>query len=158
MMKSLLAAAIVILGLTIFVAVQDERATQHHAQNAAQSNKTVTSTKSNEENSDNGIYDPKGDTPSLYGFFRWPGGITTWAILLTLLAIVDQTRHVARAAEATEKAVKANLLNVEALMNAERAWTLIDTIGNPPNGLIDRDQPQLVPGIVLRFKVYGKRP
>lgn len=122
MMKSLLAAALVILGLTAFVAVQDECATQHRAQDATQSNKTVTSTKSDEENSDNGIYDPKGYTPSWYGFFRWPGGITTWAILLTLLAIVDQTRHVARAAKATEMAAEASLKQAELTKAGMKQW------------------------------------
>src|SRR5664279_5581796 len=84
-------------------------------------------------------------TPSWYGFFRWPSGTTTWAIILTLLAITEQTKQTAKAAEATQKSaatmegqtgiLKQSLAHAEnsakaandsaqALVNSERAWIM----------------------------------
>jgi hypothetical protein len=57
--------------------------------------------------------------------FGWPEGITTWAILLTLLAIAEQTSQTRVAAEATREAAKAALLNAQAVINAERPWILV---------------------------------
>jgi len=36
--------------------------------------------------------------------FSWPEGVTAWAILLTLIAVADQARQTARAAQATQDA------------------------------------------------------
>jgi hypothetical protein len=54
-----------------------------------------------------------------YELFRWPEGITTWAIILTGFAIVWQSNETRRAANAA-------LLNAEAVIKAERAWVMID--------------------------------
>ena len=43
---------------------------------------------------------PSMSRRSWYGFFRWPNGTTTWAIVLTLLAIAERTRETAIAAKA----------------------------------------------------------
>jgi hypothetical protein len=40
-----------------------------------------------------------------YVCHEWPTGTTTWAILLTLLAIAEQTQQTARAAKATQESV-----------------------------------------------------
>ena len=45
----------------------------------------------------------------------WPDGITTWAIILTFIAIGEQTAQARNAAEAA-------LLNAKAVIDAERAW------------------------------------
>jgi hypothetical protein len=60
----------------------------------------------------------KRDHPSWYLAYEivgWPTGITVWALFLSLIVIADQTRHSARAAEATEKSVKSN-------QEGSRAW------------------------------------
>ncbi|MFZ0745120.1 MAG: hypothetical protein WAM85_11980 [Terracidiphilus sp.] len=56
--------------------------------------------------------------PRWYRLFSWPEGITTWAILFTLLAIAEQTTE-------TSKAAQSALLNAQAVINAERPWILV---------------------------------
>ena len=105
----------VIFGLAVYVARQDERAVQRGAQNAAHLNNSAVAVKTDEDHPEKSTGDAERDTPSWYGFFRWPNGTTTWAIILTLLAIAEQTKQTAKAADAAEK-------NAEALVKSERAW------------------------------------
>lgn len=68
--------------------------------------------------------DAERNFPTWYRLFSWPEGITTWAIVLTLIAIAEQTSQ-------TRKAAEAALLNARAVINAERPWILI-SVKSPP--------------------------
>lgn len=122
----------VVLGLAIYIARQDERATQQAAQNTSQSDKYALSAKADEKHSEENIKNPERYTPSWYGFFRWPNGTTTWAVLLTLLVIAEQVKESAKATQAMrdaipyqQKAADAALLNAQAVINSERPWITI---------------------------------
>lgn len=43
--------------------------------------------------------------PNWYHIFSWPEGVTTWAVILTLLAIAEQTSETRKAAEAAARQV-----------------------------------------------------
>jgi hypothetical protein len=62
--------------------------------------------------------------PRWYRLFSWPEGITAWAIILTLIAIAEQTAQTRVAAEAA-------LLNAKAVINAERPWIMV-SVKSPP--------------------------
>lgn len=64
--------------------------------------------------------DGKKNPPWWYVLIAWPDGITAWAVLLTLAAIVWQ-------AVQTKKAAQAALLNAQAVLNSERPWILMET-------------------------------
>lgn len=95
---------ILILGLAVFIARQDERAFRK----AAALGQPAVAAANNVENEEL-------SSPSWYSFFRWPAGTTTWAILLTLLAIAEQTEHTAKAATAAK-------LNAEYLREGTAAY------------------------------------
>jgi hypothetical protein len=118
-MLKYLAIFAVIFGLAVFVACQDERTSQESAQKPAHHNESAVPAESDESHTQENIQNPKGNTPSWYGFFRWPNGTTTWAIILTLGAIAEQTRE-------TRKAANAALLNAQAVIVAERPWMIVD--------------------------------
>jgi hypothetical protein len=106
-MLKYLAVLVVIFGLTVYVSVQDERAAQQAAQKAAESHQAAIPAKPNEDHPQQSVENAERDLPGWYSFFRWPNGTTTWAIILTLFAIAEQTRHTAKAAEATKESVGA---------------------------------------------------
>jgi hypothetical protein len=130
-----LAIFVVIFGLAVYVARQDERTAQESAQKAEHLARSAVSAKSDAQHTQQNVPDPERHTPSWFGFFRWPNGTTTWAIVLTLLAIAEQTRETAKAAKATqraaeatdksalaaEKSAKAAADNIELVINKERA-------------------------------------
>lgn len=106
-MLKYLAIFSVVLGLAVYIATQDEHATKQPAQESAYQNNAAVPAKANEDHPQNNERNSEGNLPGWYGFFRWPNGTTTWAIILTLFAIAEQTRHTARAAEATKESVGA---------------------------------------------------
>jgi hypothetical protein len=131
-MLKYLAIFAVILGLAIYIAREDERAAQQTAQKTANQNNAAVPSKPDENHPQQNVPNPEGYSPSWYGFFRWPNGTATWAILLTLLAIAEQSQY-------TAKSAKAAFLNAQALIDAERPWIVAyftksqeDTI--PENG------------------------
>jgi len=98
----------VILGMAVYIAVHDEHAAKYAAQTAAQQNNTAVPVKADEGHPQQGVPNSEENLPYwLSLFFRWPNGTTTWAIILTLFAIAEQTRHTAKAAEATGESVGA---------------------------------------------------
>jgi hypothetical protein len=101
MLKYLVMLAVV-FGLAVFIARQDERATQDAAQKADHKDKPILSAKADENHPQENVADPERDGPSWYGFFRWPTGTTTWAIILTLMAIAWQSNETKKAARATQ--------------------------------------------------------
>lgn len=86
----------VILVLAVYVSRQDGRAAQQSAQRAASRNSFLTKTDTERQ-------DAEQQTPRWYSFFRWPNGVTTWAIILTLLAISEQSRETRRAVIASSR-------------------------------------------------------
>lgn len=109
MLKLLAVLSIIVVFMTIFVAVQDERASEqrkHQSTNALKHSKDSVVAEPNKKQAEHDSYDPEWDLPRWYGFFRWPSGITTWAIILTLAALIEQTRHSAKAAEVALEQIK----------------------------------------------------
>jgi hypothetical protein len=99
-------ALLLAFGLAIYISIQDKRAIQQSTQHAEHLNKDATIAKANGDHAEENVPDSPRNLPSWYGFFRWPNGTTVWAVILTLLAIAEQTAQTARAAKATEKAVE----------------------------------------------------
>ena len=125
-MPKYILAIVILCGLTLFVARQDERATQESAQKAAQLRNGAVSAEPNEQHPQENVEDTERHTPGWYGFFRWPNGTTTWAIILTLLAIVEQTMHTAKSAKATESSAKATRDSIDVQKAAYRQWITIE--------------------------------
>jgi len=121
-----------VVGLTVYVSIQDKRSAQQTPQETVQSNRGAVATKANENHpQQNGSY-PERNAPSWYRFFRWPDGPTTWVIVLTLLAIAEQARETAKATQAVRDSIplqrdaaNAALLNAKAVINSERPWVVI---------------------------------
>ena len=65
-MKKYIASFALIFALAVYVSVQDKHPVQDSAHR-------------------------EWNAPRWYGFVRWPDGAATWAVLLTLLAIAEQT-------------------------------------------------------------------
>jgi hypothetical protein len=125
-MLKYLAVLAVLCGLTVYVSVKDERAAEQSAQKAAELHKSTISAKPDEQHPQENIENTERNLPSWYGFFRWPNGTTTWAILLTLMAIAEQTGQTKKATEAARDSAKAAMLNAQAVINSERAWMFVE--------------------------------
>jgi hypothetical protein len=95
----------VIFGLAVYVARQDERASLQ----AAELHKSAIPAKPDEQHPQENIPYPEWNSPSWYSFFRWPNGTTAWAIILTLMAIAEQTKHTARSADVANKTLISTL-------------------------------------------------
>lgn len=106
-MRKYLVIFAVLLGLALYVAIKDKQASQDAAQKTAHQDNTVLPGKSNADHTQEHIEDAERNHPSWYSFFRWPYGTTAWAIILTLFAIAEQTKHTAEAADATRQSVGA---------------------------------------------------
>ncbi len=140
-MLKYLVALVVVLGLAFVVARQDQHAADQAAQKAADLHKAAVPAEPDEQHSQENVENPAGDSPRwyilcLYGLFRWPNGTETWAIILTLMAIAEQTKHTAKAAEAGRMAAKTALANTQAIVNSERAWIVISVESPAPNTYI----------------------
>jgi hypothetical protein len=126
-LKYFLAFVLLLTG-SILVTSQYEK----HAQDAAAerqkgSQSAVTSTDSEQAAAD--AEQAQRDHPRwylAYQVFGWPNGVTVWALFLTLLTIADQTRHTARAAQASEAAIAVALKQAEHTVNSERAWVMAE--------------------------------
>lgn len=104
-MLKYLVAIVILCGLTLFVARQDERTAQESAHKAAQFGDGAVPAKPNEQHPQENVKDTERHTPGWYSFFRWPSGTTTWAIILTLLVISEQTRQTAKSAKAASDSI-----------------------------------------------------
>lgn len=130
-----------VFGLAVYVAIQDDHAALQSTQEAQLSSKGDISAVPDANHPQQNVPDSERNTPSWYGFFRWPNGTTTWAILLTLLVIAEQTKQTARAAKATQDSIPlqkasadAAKASADALVNSERAWIIVNirwTQGKP---------------------------
>jgi len=111
-MLKYLAAIIFVFGLAVYIAVQDERAAQQAAQETAQSNKIAPTAEPDKNHPQENIPKPKRDAPRWFRFFRWGDSFTIWAIVLTLLAIAEQTNETKRATDSQREKDRARLIFV----------------------------------------------
>ena len=121
-------AVIVVLGCSVFVAHKDQKTRDQYEEKCEQLNARPGTPATHNENCDKGAENAARHLPRWYRIFGWPEGITTWAILLTLLAVGEQTGHTRVAAEATRESAQAALLNAQAVINAERAWIAVRVV------------------------------
>jgi hypothetical protein len=141
MLKYVLGFSLV-LGLAVYVAIQDEHAAQTATQEAQQPSKSAISAVPDTNHTQQNVPHTEWNLPSCYGFFRWPNGTTTWAIILTLMAIAEQTKETAKATKAVRDSIPlqkatadAALLNAKAVINAERPWVLVEDQWQKTHGL-----------------------
>jgi hypothetical protein len=112
MLKYLLIFAF-FLGMAVFVSCQDERAAQESAQKAENLASAAIAAKPDTNHPQEHVPQTERHLPSWYGFFRWPNGTTAWAIVLTLMAIAEQTKETAKAAKAAQESAEAARLNAK---------------------------------------------
>jgi hypothetical protein len=118
-MLKYLAIFAVILGLAVYISVQDERAAEQGTKKATQSAKIAPVAEPDKEQPQENIPNPGRHSPSWYRFFRWPESTTLWAVILTLCAIADQARLMAKHAGTFEE-----LAEIAGASNATAASTL----------------------------------
>ena len=124
MLKILAILGAVILGITIYVASQNQRAAEQNPNQSTQQSNSFVALGGSDKHPKNNTNKPNRNPPGWYRFFTWPDSMTAWAILLTLWAVVGQTNETKRSAQAA-------LLNAQAVINAERPWVLI-SVKSPP--------------------------
>jgi hypothetical protein len=107
------------LGMAVFVARQDERAAQKRTQNAKHLDNCTVIAKADTEHPQENVENTERDTPGWYGFFRWPNGTTTWAIILTFLAIVWQSSETRKSADAARDSIKLQELGYTQWVNLQ---------------------------------------
>jgi len=151
-------AIVVILGCSVYVSRQDQKARCQYQQKCTQLNASAVSPSAQHEDCDKGAENIARHLPRWYRVFGWPEGITTWAILLTLLVIAEQTAQTRRAAFAAEDAAKAANQSAGAQMDADRAWILAKVIGSPEEPLTGNLFKGITPGIAWELEVFGNTP
>jgi hypothetical protein len=102
-----LIAVVIVLGGCIYVSRQDQKTRDQYEQNCNQLNASALPPSGHYEDCDKGAENAARHLPRWYRVFGWPDGITTWAILLTLVAIAEQTSQTRRAADATADSANA---------------------------------------------------
>jgi hypothetical protein len=102
-----LIAVVIILGGCIYVSRQDQKTRDQYEQKCNQLNASAVAPTGHYEDCDKGAENAARHLPRWYRVFGWPEGITTWAILLTLLALAEQTSQTRRAADATAETANA---------------------------------------------------
>jgi hypothetical protein len=121
MLKYLLAIGL-IFGVAIYISCQYQNAAAQPEQPAAKNASTRGTAISNDRHSPKDAKNSEWYLPRWYRLFAWPDGITTWAVLLTLLAIAEQTHQTAKAAQATKASSEAMLKSVELQSLAYKQW------------------------------------
>jgi hypothetical protein len=148
-----LAAIVLLVGITVYVSVQDERAAQSGTSASANLDKGAPPARNDTDQSKGNVSNAEGNSSSWYGFFRWPNGTTVWAIILTLWAIAEQTSETRRAARASEQ-------SVNAIVNSERSWILtrivLEGLGQVTNSGLDAENTYV--NIVFKCRNDGRTP
>lgn len=121
MLKVFAILAVLLLGITVYVTIEDQHAAEQAPQQAAQQPNAPIPLGVDNNQPQNNAQKSSGNLPSWHRLFTWPDGMTTWAILLTLWAVAWQANE-------TKKAAEAALLNTQAVINSERPW-IVMTIG-----------------------------
>ncbi|MFP5233549.1 MAG: hypothetical protein ACLGQX_13120 [Acidobacteriota bacterium] len=114
-MLKYLATLIMVLGLAFVIARHDETAALRGRQESASQEGTGPSPQADESRRRPPPANLGWDSPSGHIFrsaFEWPEGTTVWAIILTLLAIAEQTSATRHSALAARKAAEASLAQV----------------------------------------------
>ena len=114
-------AIAVILCSSVYVSSQDQKTRDQYEQKCTQLNARSISPSAHSEDCDKGAENAARHLPRWYRIFGWPEGITTWAILLTLLALAEQTSQTKRAAIATEDAARAAQDSVNVMREQNKA-------------------------------------
>jgi hypothetical protein len=99
----------VIGGAALLISHYDERAAQERAYESQHLNSVVLARKPDRDYSQKDIDNPDRYGPSWLTFFRWPTGTTTLAIILTLIAIAEQTSETKRATDSQRAKDRARL-------------------------------------------------
>jgi hypothetical protein len=112
MLKNLLAwkygiVVFIILGFYVYVSHHDQSTRDQYEQKCNQLNASAVPPSGHHEDCDKGAENAARHEPRWYRLFGWPEGITTWAILLTLLALAEQTSQTRRAADAAAESANA---------------------------------------------------
>jgi hypothetical protein len=68
-----------------------------------------------------------------------------------------QAEQLTVAAEAARNTAEAAKMDAEALVNSERAWVLVNRVGNPKTWY-DPSNPAYTPGMIFELKVFGRTP
>ncbi|MGB8030086.1 MAG: hypothetical protein WCF30_10515 [Terracidiphilus sp.] len=110
-----MAAILVVAG---FVASQDEKARQQCETKCVDFDTSQVSPPNHVENCQKCEADAEWHFPGWYRTFRWPDGVTTWALVLTLLTLAEQSRQ-------TSISAKAAARGIEIQERAQRAWLVI---------------------------------
>ena len=92
--------------------------------------------------------DAKEYMPWGYILISWPDGITVWALLLTLGAIVYQAIETGNAARGAERAADATLAQTQLMRDKERARLIVE-----PSGLEVITDPESKPGWHLKATI-----
>jgi hypothetical protein len=149
-------AVAVIFGCARYVSEHYQRSAQQCEDKAAQIYPRISSPSMNAEYANNCKDEAERSFPRWYRLFSWPEGITTWAVLLTLIVVAEQTRETSRSAEEAKNAAVAAARGVDATINAERAW-IIATIENAPKWIPEANRLEFMV-IAPIFRNYGRTP
>jgi hypothetical protein len=123
MLKYLVILA-VCLGCALVIARHDEYSTLKSTQEAADKNNPALAGKPDENHPQEHVKNTAWDSPSGHIFhnaFRWPEGTTVWAILLTLMAIAEQSNETRKSAESVDKQTKELARQNRNMVRKERA-------------------------------------
>src|ERR1035437_6821527 len=101
-MRKYVVAFVVIFGLSVYVSHQTQRIAEQGAQQTTQASSATPTSSAQDNHAQQDEKKPKWYIQFLYRLFTWPEGVTAWAIILTLMAIAEQTKQTTRAAEAAE--------------------------------------------------------
>jgi hypothetical protein len=109
-MRKYLVGLIIVLLLGFVVARQDRRAADQSAQKSTRSHETTNTAAANKQHPQENIGDPGGNGPRWYwlcfgDLFRWPNGTETWAMILTLLAIAEQSNESRKSTKIASEAI-----------------------------------------------------
>jgi hypothetical protein len=108
-MRKYVAILALIFSLAIYVYIQDQRSATNSARQGAPPTDTISAADAHSNHPQRDTEHSGWNPPRWHKLFTWPEGITTWAIILTLMAIAEQTKQTARAANISERAVIASL-------------------------------------------------
>jgi hypothetical protein len=84
-------AVIAIIGFSVYVSHEDQKTRDQYEKRCTQLSARPITPAAHSEDCDKGADNAARHLPRWYRMFGWPEGITAWAILLTLFAIVEQT-------------------------------------------------------------------
>jgi hypothetical protein len=134
--------------LIVLVAYQQQRASEKYAHHRAEYCAALVAAMEQKKSCIEETASARDYLPWGYELVSWPGGITTWAIILTGFTIFWQGWETRKAAEATVEAARASLLSAQALVNIERPWLIAEVV---------RDERQLH-FYQIEIKNYGRTP